>query len=650
MSRRRALLIGIDRYPYLGHLLPSCVLGAQQTQAVLASRFGFETQFLLDAEATRLGILAALESLAEKVSAGDSVVFYYTGHGNQQGAANEPDGFVRGLAASDHGCGGESRLVTQWELYDWLIRVSTITSKVTVVLDTCFAGKVVREGACARPKCLPALGLQQPSMNPRQIVGKRWREAGPSGWLPFSDRYTLLAACRARESANYGPTEIGERCAFTFELCRELERIPDGASYRDLIGPVRWRVQQRFAAQTPQVEGAIDREVFGGGVRPRVLFRTLLARDGEAVRLDGGRLHGISVGAVSDVYVAGSKSLDDPESSLGRLITSEVGPSESVATIVSEKEKGVITSGAWAVERESGHHGVLAGVSVEPDIDRPELSGELQTMIERSPLLTLVGAGDSALARVRCSPRSQGEGGLVWEARDDLGELLRTPIAVREPNATRNLVLFLEARARQRAILDLAINGGDHEVSRSLEVALAMWEGTTRRTIEADAGDEPVLTEGTRVGISIRHSFQTPLHIHVFDLGVGGGIDLLFPVRGARDLLEAGPRLDVSQREAEAFRVSIPDHVPNRDDLAPLVGRERVVVFATVGEVDLSEYEQRAVRDGNMESPRGHSLAHRWTRMMQGRRLRDGVSPSGAPDLWGAAILSFGLVRQTSAR
>jgi Caspase domain/N-acetylmuramoyl-L-alanine amidase len=80
-GRRRALCVGINRYPSAP--LSGCVADARAWQAAFV-QLGFETPaLLLDEQATRAEIVAALAQLIDESRAGDVIAFQYSGHGTQ---------------------------------------------------------------------------------------------------------------------------------------------------------------------------------------------------------------------------------------------------------------------------------------------------------------------------------------------------------------------------------------------------------------------------------------------------------------------------------------------------------------------------------------------------------------------------------------
>ena len=84
---KKALLVGINRYPDPRNELKGCVNDVRQMAETLKSRYGFpgdgNLRILTDARATTKAILDGLAWLTAGASPGDSLVFHYSGHGSQ---------------------------------------------------------------------------------------------------------------------------------------------------------------------------------------------------------------------------------------------------------------------------------------------------------------------------------------------------------------------------------------------------------------------------------------------------------------------------------------------------------------------------------------------------------------------------------------
>ena len=84
---KKALLVGINRYPDPRNELKGCVNDVRQMAETLKRRYGFpgdrNMRILTDARATTKAILDGLAWLTAGASPGDSLVFHYSGHGSQ---------------------------------------------------------------------------------------------------------------------------------------------------------------------------------------------------------------------------------------------------------------------------------------------------------------------------------------------------------------------------------------------------------------------------------------------------------------------------------------------------------------------------------------------------------------------------------------
>lgn len=146
----RALLVGIDQYPHVRPLEGSSTDVRDMRQFALDA-LGYrpeQIQVLLDGEATRAGILNAIERwLIEGSQPGDRVLFYYSGHGYQMADADgdETDGLDETLVGVDtelDGQGGYRHMIRDDELKTRFDRLTD--RQTTVIIDSCHSGTVTR--------------------------------------------------------------------------------------------------------------------------------------------------------------------------------------------------------------------------------------------------------------------------------------------------------------------------------------------------------------------------------------------------------------------------------------------------------------------------------------------------------------------------
>jgi len=258
---KRALLVGINRYPDPGNELKGCVNDVRQMAETLKSRHGFpggeEMRILTDARATTKAILDGLAWLTAGASPGDSLVFHYSGHGSQvpDKHGDEADRLDEILCPydldwdhplTDDDLGAACAGVPQGVL-------------LTVILDCCHSGTGLRDfvrpcgippsDAPDRRRFLPHPGASHPDpMRPRRPV----RRFGVS---VTKTNAVLIAACRDDQTSADAFIDGGYHGAHTFYLCRALREAPSGLTYRTLISATGAALSRASFDQVPQLEG-----------------------------------------------------------------------------------------------------------------------------------------------------------------------------------------------------------------------------------------------------------------------------------------------------------------------------------------------------------------------------------------------------------
>lgn len=100
---RKALCVGIDAYPKPDDRLSGCITDAEAWRNALAA-MGFSVDRLHDQQATRSNILSRLQTMIGRASAGDILVFQYSGHGAyvRDEDGDEPSGQDQAICPVDY--------------------------------------------------------------------------------------------------------------------------------------------------------------------------------------------------------------------------------------------------------------------------------------------------------------------------------------------------------------------------------------------------------------------------------------------------------------------------------------------------------------------------------------------------------------------
>ncbi len=316
---RRALVVGINRYqqPEDSDLLAARLAGgagadlpalrwtdllgavpdARDFHALLTERFDFEAEhcaLLLNEEATREGIRQALETvLIETAEAGDELVFYYSGHGSRvpNSLSPDPDGMDESLVPSDSARGAFD--LRDKELRRWLYPVLARGARLTAILDSCHSGSALR-------------GL--PGYAARRGVFPDTRDAAdPGPWGPTLEEAgaLVLSACQDFQGAWETSEDGRPRGAFSRALFRVLAEGDGDESVEALFLRTRALLQLGIRFQEPVLGGPPERRregLFRSGRRSaprreRKLIAVGRVESGGTLQLQGGWVHGLSVGA-----------------------------------------------------------------------------------------------------------------------------------------------------------------------------------------------------------------------------------------------------------------------------------------------------------------------------------------------------------------
>lgn len=312
---RRAVVVGIDHYqkahwsatknpplPVGREVdtfadLKGAVNDANSMVEVLVGRFGFERKDILvlrNLEATREKILESIQTwLIEPAKRGDTVVFYYSGHGSLIVNPAEADKTDETLVPADSVVGALD--IRDDELAQlWNTLVFDKEAKLTVILDSCHSGGMSRGG---RSKRIQA--AKQP-FSPVDLGDRR---------ADSSENALFLAASQDFQEAKEadGTPAFG---AFTSALLDALRDDPTQEA-----GKLMQRIQARLIgsnyAQRADIRGGRSRgrDLLGEPVKVRPLIFPVsyihgnsVAEDSGRIELLGGSVLGLTVGSKLSVW------------------------------------------------------------------------------------------------------------------------------------------------------------------------------------------------------------------------------------------------------------------------------------------------------------------------------------------------------------
>jgi hypothetical protein len=270
---RRALLIGINRYPFFRpeYQLRGCINDVALLREFLLEAWNFPAgsiRELLDEAATVEAIRRELAFLGEQASEGSWIVIYFSGHGSRRPdaradratssttcrAGDELDGWDETWVPHDSGRAPyPSCDLVDDEIRGHLKAILDRGAGVMFVADSCRSGTVYRDPF--------EVGTQIRQVPPDE----RRPDSFPD--FPRIDRTELFAtgrlhtlcACYDHQFAIELETSGKVHGAFTYNLVRTLATLPSGATFADLRERMQLRLQSGFSNQWPRFEGDLGR-------------------------------------------------------------------------------------------------------------------------------------------------------------------------------------------------------------------------------------------------------------------------------------------------------------------------------------------------------------------------------------------------------
>ena len=254
-----ALSVGINEYPGTENDLRGCVNDAHDWSEVLRGQ-GFQTELLLDEQATLDKMRRRMEGVIDGAHYGDTVVITYSGHGTwlPDSGTDEPDGRDEALCPHDI---MERGPLSDDELFQIFTRRDRGV-KLIFISDSCHSGSVSRFanfGGEAPGKIrfmAPETFLAEPELKVARTMPRQMKT------LPSRSTALLMAGCQDYEFS-YDATIDGRACgAFSYVAKKVLADLPKTATYRDWMLGVRKYLPSQGFPQSPILSGTYDQRTW----------------------------------------------------------------------------------------------------------------------------------------------------------------------------------------------------------------------------------------------------------------------------------------------------------------------------------------------------------------------------------------------------
>ncbi|QUL37967.1 caspase family protein [Erythrobacter sp. JK5] len=541
------LFVGIDRYQFSRAQLSSAefedlrgaVGDTRRFKAALRDVYGLEldevpqddcrsenalSSTLLDACATRDEILSALDQRIEALGPGDTLLFYFAGHGSQYRDDEnfDQDSGYNGTilpydARNPDGSPGE---IFDIELKRRKDRATAKGIYFVSVFDSCNSGTATRDGASGQSRSVPVSTTpppvtQEPVQEPVTVA------ADEGYWVH------LAAAQDGQEAQEAVSGEIGERAGVFTNALIETLHMPAmrHASFGDIISEVQLRVSRMgHTAQVPSAEGELT-AALGSRAGSAIVFNA--QAQGDAVTLEAGSLSGMTIGSRFALYHSQTDAIAR-ENSLGTAAIAALTPTS--ARLELESEPGDPLPQQLFAE-EIAHFFAPESLQVSNRISGGVSRGEVSDALAEIAFVAVVPSGAIQITSAPDNPASvrlQASDGTLLAELGDAGA--PTFVARLEAELTKI------ARVNQLLSLRTTTRSGDPESEVGpVEFCIAQ-EGYRASSCPApDAGGIRQIALGDMTFATVINRGREPLFVYVLAIDPLNGVIQVLPQTGEID-------------------------------------------------------------------------------------------------------------------
>ncbi|MGB4205131.1 MAG: caspase family protein [Bacteroidales bacterium] len=269
-------------------------------------------------EATKEGILNAIEELYQKSKPGDIVVIHYSGHGQQVQDDNgdEADGLDESIApynayafySKSRNYYGQNHITDD----DLEIIINKFRNKLgkdgqlLFILDSCHSGSATRGGKTRGG--MPAL-VSPDWKAPEQNTVNRGSGLFQESKLGDSPAPFVMISGASAEELNYEYEGVG---SLSYAFSKAMNELGTDFTYRQLFASISAIMSGIAPKQKPAIEGNVDYKIFKGEYVKQTPYYdvTSVAGDNSVIHINGGQVNSIFKNTTIFVLPAGSTKVE----------------------------------------------------------------------------------------------------------------------------------------------------------------------------------------------------------------------------------------------------------------------------------------------------------------------------------------------------
>ncbi|MBY0477104.1 MAG: caspase family protein [Chitinophagaceae bacterium] len=275
-------------------------------------RQGFKEEnirIIRDKEATKQGILSAIQQqLIDKAKPGDVCVFHFSGHGEQvfDNNGDEADGYDEALVTYDAPMEYQPGVEKHLRDDEFGFKLEEIRTKLgangnlLVIVDACHSGTSTRSG-------LGNYRGTTTKYQPKGYTGKTTAKVVNESLFSLGEPKPGLAPMSAFFAS--AASELNQECgdehcgSLSLAFSKALAKADTKTSYRGLFDNIRLEMSKSVPGQTPNAEGDLDKELFGGKALGKPNYFTVeQVVDKKKISIACGKIYGVFAGTTVKIY------------------------------------------------------------------------------------------------------------------------------------------------------------------------------------------------------------------------------------------------------------------------------------------------------------------------------------------------------------
>ncbi|MCY7352567.1 MAG: caspase family protein [Cytophagaceae bacterium] len=593
---------------------------------------------LRDTQATRNGILAALDALKERCQKGDIVVIHFSSHGQQIDDNNNDeldalDEAIVCYGAPDDAAGRFANYDGSQHLRDEdlgqqidQIRVRLEASgDVLLIADACHSGTIMRGNGGSF--------LVRGNKSPMHLAGYKNRTGSrvaqkPRPFLGSTNTqstsqtgmasYVVISAARADEANQECITAAKQPAgSLSYAFSRAMANLRPGETYRLLFNQIVTELQRMEKSQHPEVEGTVDRQLFGGQIVDQKSYYAIstLAETRLQLTIAAGQLEMIYPGTTVSICPAGTKN----PATATQAVSGTVTASTLFATTINLAKPlpAGLESEYWVFLRERAFGDLTVRVSLD-SLKHPASLQQIKGALTNLPLVKFDQQEPDLLI---CQRDSAGFVQVVVRRTSD-GTVYGNPIRMYTQEGAEKVSTRIQDYVQAKFLQNFNPSYPDIDVRMELLPNKAQSQNANDTTSR-----EPFMQNGLLavppgwVSVRVTNVGKHPAYFSIIDIQPDGIVSVVFP----RPKSDDSPN-DYRIESGKSFII------PSRVKISPPYGSETFKLLASLEKFDLRNVIKMRERGDSEVRGVTNVLEKVFGRAQVVARTRGGEGESGFPE------------------